>query len=362
MKKLEPKFFITCGAIILIPVIIMIFLFAIRGCSGKKSYKSYENMMVQSAKSYAKKHKMFPSKGKKVIVKVDDLVSDGLKNPDKALKDTTCSGSVVIKNNSNSNVNEKYYSYIPYLECSKYKTDYIKDHLMKDVTSENSGLYKSEDEYVFKGNKVDNYLSFYGIIYRIIKIDAEGNLKLIKQDSQEVSINWDNKYNIDKNDYSGISNYRDSVILDRLIEDYKNNKNLTDLAKEKIIPHDVCIGKRSTNNLSINVTTECADKLEDQVLTLPSITDYLQASYDSNCKKIGDLSCTNYNYMAEFINYTWTLDTVREDNSLVYYLDSLGADLEIANKFKKYNWVFYIDSEQLYQGGSGTLKDPYIIK
>lgn len=362
MKKLDPKFLITCGAIILVPILILIILFAIRGCGGGTTKKAYEDKMVSSAKSYAKKHKMFPKEGKQIIIKLDDLVDDGLKSPEKALKDTTCSGSVVIKNNSNSIDNKEYYAYTPYLECSDYKTTYIKDYLMKEVVTSNSGLYKLGNEYIYKGNKVNNYLSFYGVIYRIIKIDANGNLKLIRQTVQNVSSNWDSKYNISKTGYTGVNNYSDSKIVDRLVSDYKDDKGLSENARTKIVPHDICVGKRSLNDLSPVITNECSEKIENQVFTLPSVTDFTLASYDTNCKKLGDLSCTNYNYLADFIDYTWTIDTISDDSSQVYYFDSVGPGTETANKYKKYNVVFYINSEELYQGGTGTAKDPYIIK
>ena len=361
MKKLDSKFLITCAIIISLPIIFILFMMLIRGCSNKtKSYAKYEAMMVAKTKIYAKNHKMLPSDNKTTIIKLDNLIADGLKKPEKVLKDDTCSGSVVIKNNSKDN--KKYYNYIPYLECNNYKTKYIKDYLMKDIVSEGSGLYKVGDEYIFKGNKVNNYLSFYGTIYRIIKIDTNGYMKLIKVKNQEVSNNWDNKYNINKGRYTGVNNYRDSLIIDRLLSDYRNDKNLTNDARSKIVLHSVCIGKRSIDNKDINITTECNDKLENQILSLPSVTDYTLASYDTNCKSIGDPSCTNYNYFTDFINYTWTVDTISDDDSLVYYIDSVGSELEEANKYKKYNWIMYIDSEELYISGHGTEKSPYIIK
>ena len=317
-------------------------------------------MMMNRAKSYAKNHQMLPKSGKSTIIKLDNLIDDGLKSPDKSLKDSSCSGSVVIK--SNYKDGKKYYNYIPYLECDNYKTEYIKDYLMKDVVTSGSGLYKTGDEYIFKGNKVKNYLLFYGTIYRIIKIDANGNLKLIKEKSQDVSNNWDNKYNIDKKGYTGINNYADSLIIDRLLSDYRNKRIIPDDAKAKIVPHSVCIGKRDSNNLNINITIECDEKLDNQTLSLPSVTDYALASYDTNCKNLGDPSCTNYNYFTSFIGYTWTVDAVSNDSSLVYYIDSVGSELDEANKYKKYNIVLYIDGEELYQSGKGTEKNPYIIK
>lgn len=361
MKKLDSKFLITCGIIISLPILFILFMMLLRGCSGTtKSYENYEKMMVSKAKSYAKNHKMLPKSGKSTILKLDNLVDGGLKNPDKALKDDSCSGSVVIKNNYKDG--KVYYNYIPYLECDNYKTEYIKDYLMKDVVTEGSGLYKIGEEYIFKGNKVNNYISFYDTIYRIIKIDTNGYLKLIKEKSQDVSNNWDNKYNINKKTYTGVNNYSDSLIIDRLLLDYRNDKIISKEAKIKIIPNSICVGKRDMNNLDINITTECNEKLDNQILTLPSVTDYTLASYDVNCKNIGDPSCTNYNYFTNFIDYTWTIDTVSNDDSLVYYIDSIGAELEEASKYKKYNFVLYIDSEELYQSGKGTEKDPYVIK
>ena len=54
---------------------------------------------------------------------IENLVEDGMKTTDKFLKDDTCSGSVIIKNNSTSE--GKYYAYVPYLECDDYKTEYL---------------------------------------------------------------------------------------------------------------------------------------------------------------------------------------------------------------------------------------------
>ena len=361
MKKLDSKFLITCGVIISLPIIFIIIMMLIRGCSGPvRTYSKYEEMMVSKAKSYAKNHKMLPKAYKSTILKLDNLIEGGLKSPNKALKDDSCSGSVVIKNNYKSGKN--YYNYIPYLECDNYKTEYIKDYLIKDLVTSGPGLYKNGDEYIFKGTKVNNYLSFYGTIYRIIKIDADGNLRLIKEKSQDVSNNWDNKYNIDKKGYTGVNNYSDSLIIERLLSDYKNKRVIPNESKAKIVPHSVCVGKRDSNNLDINVTTECDEKLDNQILSLPSVVDYTLASYDTNCKSIGDPSCTNYNYFINFIGYSWTVDTVSNDNSLVYYIDSIGAELDEANKYKKYNIVLYINSEELYQSGKGTEQNPYIIK
>ena len=66
--------------------------------------------------------------------------------------------------------------------------------------------------------------------------------------------------------------------------------------------------------------------------------------------------------MADFMDYTWTVDTLSDDSSKVYAIGSIGPELNSAVKYEKYNLVIYLNSEELYQGGKGTLNDPYIIK
>ena len=146
LKKLDPKVLITLAALIILPIMFIVIMIIIRGCNSGKNYSKYQNMMVARAKTYVKNHKLLPKKGNSTIIKLDNLVEDGMKTPEKFLKDETCSGSVIVKNNSTAE--GKYYSYVPYLECDNYKTEYLKDYLIKDVVDKGSGLYKVEDEYI----------------------------------------------------------------------------------------------------------------------------------------------------------------------------------------------------------------------
>lgn len=64
MKKLEPKFLITCGIILAIPILFIIIMFIVRGCTSGSTYTNYQNLMISYSKKYAKRHKMLPKKGK----------------------------------------------------------------------------------------------------------------------------------------------------------------------------------------------------------------------------------------------------------------------------------------------------------
>ena len=55
IKKMDKKFLIMVGAIIVIPIVIIILLAIIQGCGNRKvSYEKYEDKMVQAATKYFK--------------------------------------------------------------------------------------------------------------------------------------------------------------------------------------------------------------------------------------------------------------------------------------------------------------------
>lgn len=55
--------------------------------------------------------------------------------------------------------------------------------LKKNITYVGDGLYKEDDNYIFKGKNVNNYLEYSGYLFRIISVDKDGNIKLITDDS-----------------------------------------------------------------------------------------------------------------------------------------------------------------------------------
>lgn len=87
------------------------------------------------------------------------------------------------------------------MSCDDYQTTYLIDELLKGVVTEKSGLYQVEDGYVYKGAKVNNYVSFFDKTYRILSIDNNGILKLVKVDQEKNRVNWDSKYNTEKNKF-----------------------------------------------------------------------------------------------------------------------------------------------------------------
>lgn len=356
IKKFDRKFLITCGCLIICPLLLILILMMLRGCSNSNKVEDYQEQMVTKAKAYFKYHELLPTKeGKEQIVTLDELVEDGFKIPDKALGDSSCTGSVTVKKNG------KNYFYIPYLECSEYTTDYIINHVKKDVVTSESGLYKVGEEYIYKGNKVNNYLSLNGVLYRIIKVDSDGNLRLIKNEREANEISWDNKYNTQSEENIGINNYYNSLIYDRLWESYKtNDKYFNNKVRKHLIAFDVCLDKKKLDDNSFK-TVECENVLEDQFITIPSLYDYVNASYDSDCDELNKGACSNFNYLDDVISSSWTINAVSDNTSDVYYIASSDVLSQNAVVYKGYYWVITISGNELYSSGNGTLEKPYVV-
>ena len=364
LKKLDKKFLIIAGCLIFIPIILIIFLAIIQSCSNSKmSYESYESRMIKAAEKYLK-NDVPTDESEYVIIDLETLISNGyIKSYGKALKDT-CTGNVTVRRNGSSieTNNGGFLNYIVNLECENYKTIHLVDKITSDVVDSESGLYLIGDEYVFRGNKVNNRINLFGQSYRIMSIDKDGIVKLIKSEPQNTSRLWDNKFNTEVNSSYGKNIYKDSAILTYLLNDYSNSKIISKKAKEHIVAYDACIGKKSQNDYSISKEKDCQEKSEKQVVSLINISDYAIASTDPECNSTNSRSCRNYNYLSNIATSTWTLNTVSENTYDVFVISDGLQKYQPANLYNEYNLVIYIDGNELYNGGTGTENNPYVIK
>lgn len=105
----------------------------------------------------------------------------------------------------------------------------------------NGFYYDSETgTYYFRGN-VDNYFSFAGSIWRIVSLDSNGNIKLIKETSIGNSI-WYGNTNIGSlQNALTRSNYENSVAKTTLDTWYNNNIANNNNYSSKIVPTVFCI-------------------------------------------------------------------------------------------------------------------------
>lgn len=367
LKKMDKKFLILVGMILGLPILIIIFLLVVQSCGGKTiSYSEYESKMITAAEKYIGKiDNILTAEGELIEVNLSKLVEDGyIKSTEKLLNDSSCDGQVLIRRNGISVESTKggYVSYIPTLNCSEYSTEKIVDKLKEQLVTQDEGLYLVNDNYVFKGKKIKNYIEFFGTKYVVLEIDENNILKLLKTTPEQNKIPWDNKFNSSVNKYVGKNIYKDSLILEYLMSDYMNSKKFTSKARQFMIAKDVCVGSRNSIDFSLVNDNDCSVILENQFVSLLNVGDFAKASLDSDCTNLNTLSCSNYNYLNQIVSSTWTLNSANDNNYEVFYMIQGLMRAQDANKYENYHMVIYVDGNQSYTSGSGTSADPYIYK
>ena len=356
----EKSYYLLGGTVLLLVIIIVV-----ASCSsGKKisSYEQIEQKMVNAAtKYYTNNPNLLPKEeGGKVKINVSTLVEAELLSEivDFKNKNSVCSGSVeVVK------VGEEY-SYIPFLRCpNNYEPEYLVDVIKNSSLDEyDNGVYQVSGEYIYRGDDVNNYVLFNNQVWRIIKIDKDGDIKLVyypEKKYNKTKCFWDNKYNSEIGKSYGVTtDYLHSNIRKELINFYKENFDKD--SKAKIISKNICVGPVSNSNLS-DMSSECYKIEEKEVIGLLQVSDYYNSSLEQKCSWYGAPECVNRNYLSKSDINTWLLTPVLENTHEVYYLNSSISSKKASSSNKMYP-VIYINGDVVVSGGSGTQEDMYIIK
>ena len=76
LKKIDKKFLIIAACLLGLPIIIIVFLALLRGCSSESvTYEKYESNMLSAAQKYVKREKIeLTSEGETAIITLDELV------------------------------------------------------------------------------------------------------------------------------------------------------------------------------------------------------------------------------------------------------------------------------------------------
>jgi hypothetical protein len=350
--------------------------------SGTK-YGELETKLQSAAVNYVEKHKkLLPTSTENTSkITLSTLISNNYIGKMVAVEDkkTKCSGYVEITKLSDD---KNEYRYTPYINCGEYYSTktiskYIIDAETKNGTFErtaDAGLYKSNNEYIFRGENPNNYIMLDENLYRIIKIDENGSLQLISTIGTADSYVWDDRYNINRksiDNSDGINDFVKSRLHDTLVLLYNNTSKkageiyFTDTERSYIIPHEYCIGKRSLEDNNIYSGAECKETIELST-GLISLNEYSRASIDTNCVGIYDKSCANYNYFNTLYkkrSYSYVTLTASADNTYQYYrVYNLSVELTKTNNSRQLYPVIYINNKTIYSSGTGTATDPYIIR
>ena len=233
---------------------------------------------------------------------------------------------------------------------------------LKDlVVTDGDGLYADEYEdgrYIYKGANPNNYITFSGETWRIISVESDGTIKIMRNESIGIRV-WDSS---DSNNWA-----RPATLNTYLNEEYL--PTLSD--SDKVVSHNFSIGAVTSDN------NDLADQINDEngitwngKVGLITVSEYLRAN--TNTEQCGTFSLNNDNrssckttdWMYSAVpsgGYMWTISPSASSSYFVFGVHSFGS---VSVDYARYNYVvvpvLYLSSD-ITLTGTGTSDDPYQI-
>jgi hypothetical protein len=353
--------YILIGVGFLFLIIVSIIVFVNKKEKKVSKYSEIEEKLVIAAKRYYEKYpEQLPQiEGNKISIDAEKLIENSYLKPFSEMveENVKCTGTVKIYKN------EKEYAYFPFLNCGQdYKSIKFNEKIIEDnLTTTKDGIYKINNEYVFRGEYPNNYIKFDKKIWRIIKINEDESIQMMLIEKKPEKTKWDDRYNNEFKGYSGKNDFRISRILDYLQKSYEKNTYISETNKKILTKHKLCIGKISEYETPISELNVCTETYDDLYIGLLTAKDVLIPSLDENCKSTYDISCTNYNYFNS-IDIGWTSNASFQKSNKVYSSSRGAIVSKEASNNNTIRPVININGDVLYKNGKGTEEEPYVIE
>ena len=256
--------------------------------------------------------------------------------------------------------------YVKAKQTSGGSDDKVED--MGGTTTSGNGIYKDlyeEGRYIYKGKNPNNYITFNNEQWRIISLEKDGTMKIMR-----VASIGNRAYDSSSNDWatSDLKTYLNGT--------YYNG--LSNAAKSQIVEHDFAAGAGYWNN-DTNESSDLTDQvnaeneqLVKQKVGLATATEYLRSNSNTNfCRTIAINNqhvgtCKSTNWMFNGADW-WTMSASAYYEAAAFDVHSNGAlagwpngyDVEIYNSYGVRPAVYLSSSVKL--SGSGTQSDPYVV-
>ncbi len=367
MKNKMIKFMVVFMVVFFVLLIILWLVSVIKPKS--YTYEDVETILEKAAISYFADYPESLPQTETTGVEVDytNLVAAGKM---KALSEyvgegKNCTATVQVQKVGNE------YLYTPYLNCGE---EYTTMELYKAIASQGTvsqgqyGLYAMNGEYVYRGEKVNNYVELDEGLWRIVKVTSKNNVVLIKDEQVGSTVPYDDRYNNDREWASGINAYSASRLKDAIENMYQDpNKDLNEVFlsnndKKRLVKFNLCIGKRGEQDTGNSNTLECKKVEANTKVGLLTVSDYLRASIDTTCTTTTAKSCSNYNYLKT--DYSWWLVTANsESTSEAYSISNTGVvESDTTSSYAYIRPVIYLNERTMFKGGKGTKTKPFKLK
>lgn len=211
---------------------------------------------------------------------------------------------------------------------------YTKVIKSNETVTSGDGLYSVGNEYIFKGANVNNYVLYSGMKWRIIKLNIDGSVYAVSENSVN-DLMWGTEK----------SNYKTSQVRKWLNNIGDNTgafyKNLRNNA-EMLAPVTMCL-----DTVSSISNFKCSEKIINDFVGLLSVSDYTMTM-------VNDATFLNNN--SEF----WLVSMLDSDKAWMIKNGNFSND-DITDSYG-IRPTITLSNTVAYYKGSGTLEDPYIIE
>ena len=244
-------------------------------------------------------------------------------------------------------------------------------------TSDASGLYKStatntgNPTYYFRGNVNNNYVSFAGQTWRIVRVNEDGTIRIIMQDG--INNNTDYVFNSNYNNYTYMY-YSNSQAKTQLENWYQTNiGSKSDLAKNVASGNYYCEQAKAKHydwytSGSATMTTynkytpdfKCNSDGNGKGVVNASVG---LLTYDEVVYAGGYFEKINSNYYLCNNTHFWTMSPAGFSGSTsnVWYVNTAGnityADVSYTRRLRP---VLNLNADTLVTG-TGTSSDPFVV-
>ena len=245
-------------------------------------------------------------------------------------------------------------------------------------TNDESGLYKStatnsgKPTYYFRGNVENNYVSFAGQTWRIVRVNEDGTIRIVMQDG--INSNTEYKFNSNYNNYTYMY-YTNSQAKTTLESWYQTNigskKNLASSVASGVYYCEQAKAKYSDSwtSGSATMTTynkytpdfKCSSDGNNKGVVNASVG---LLSYDEVVYAGGYYGQNNNNYYLYNNTYFWTISPAgfASGDSYVWDVSTAGhiGNLTVYNTLAV-RPVIILAADTLATG-SGTSSDPFVVE
>ena len=235
-----------------------------------------------------------------------------------------------------------------------------------DIVTSGDGLYKDkyEDRYFYKGANPNNYIIFNNESWRIVSIEGDGTIKIMK-DKSIGNMAWEESGGFVHTDWT----------LPPSLNKYLNETYLTKIlyssAQNQIVSKDWSIGEVIGGNrdLADQINDENSVKWNGKVAFVTA-SEYIRSnSNESSCATYYNIqrndNCKNTTWMYDSVYSWWTLsplDSFDPDILIVHFSDGqfgFGYPYDVDYAVRP---SVYLSSNIKITEGTATQNDPYEVE